>query len=66
MQTNVKLCSQGPDVIAELDDEIESLNANIEYIHENLADCQTSIMQMEEAKVSICILKKSSDKIALM
>lgn len=37
-------------MIAELDDEIESLKANIEYIHENLTDCQTSIMQMEEAK----------------
>ncbi|XP_054707969.1 kinesin-like protein KIF21A [Uloborus diversus] len=41
---------KGLAVIAELEDEIESLKANIDYVHENISDCQTGIMQMEEAK----------------
>ncbi|XP_072003220.1 kinesin-like protein KIF21A isoform X8 [Engystomops pustulosus] len=33
-----------------LNEEIESLSANIDYINDSIADCQASIMQMEEAK----------------
>ncbi|XP_015926246.1 kinesin-like protein KIF21A [Parasteatoda tepidariorum] len=40
-------------VIGELDDEIESLKANIEYIHENLSECQTAITGLEEAREQI-------------
>ncbi|GIX84272.1 kinesin-like protein KIF21A [Caerostris extrusa] len=40
-------------VIEEFDDEIESLKANIEYIHENLSECQSAITGLEEAKEQI-------------
>ncbi|XP_069833319.1 kinesin-like protein KIF21A isoform X5 [Dendropsophus ebraccatus] len=33
-----------------LNEEIESLSANIDYINDSISDCQASIMQMEEAK----------------
>ncbi|GFS39246.1 kinesin-like protein KIF21A [Trichonephila inaurata madagascariensis] len=42
-----------PKVIEEFDDEIESLKANIEYIHENLSECQSAITGLEEAKEQI-------------
>ncbi|CAL1278544.1 unnamed protein product [Larinioides sclopetarius] len=42
-----------PKVIEEFDDEIESLRANIEYIHENLSECQSAITGLEEAKEHI-------------
>lgn len=34
-----------------LNEEMESLTANIDYINDSIADCQANIMQMEEAKV---------------
>lgn len=37
--------------LASLNEELESLSANIDYINDSIADCQANIMQMEEAKV---------------
>lgn len=39
--------------LASLNEELESLGANIDYINDSIADCQANIMQMEEAKVSL-------------
>ncbi|XP_029018357.1 kinesin-like protein KIF21A isoform X2 [Betta splendens] len=36
--------------LASLNEELESLAANIDYINDSIADCQANIMQMEEAK----------------
>ncbi|KAM4747532.1 kinesin-like protein KIF21A isoform 3-T3 [Rhinophrynus dorsalis] len=36
--------------IHNINDEIESLSANIDYVNDSISDCQASIMQMEEAK----------------
>uniref|UniRef100_A0A3B4F9I6 Kinesin-like protein KIF21A n=1 Tax=Pundamilia nyererei TaxID=303518 RepID=A0A3B4F9I6_9CICH len=36
--------------LASLNEELESLSANIDYINDSIADCQANIMQMEEAK----------------
>ncbi|XP_046635054.1 kinesin-like protein KIF21A isoform X2 [Daphnia pulicaria] len=36
--------------IRELDDQLESLKANIEYVQENIAECQRNIVQIEETK----------------
>ncbi|XP_077565794.1 kinesin-like protein KIF21A [Stigmatopora nigra] len=33
-----------------LNEELESLSANIDYINDSIAECQANIMQMEEAK----------------
>ncbi len=35
--------------MADLEDQIESLKANINYLHENIQDCQQNILQMEQA-----------------
>nr|XP_056703203.1 kinesin-like protein KIF21A isoform X7 [Euleptes europaea] len=43
----------GPDGdknIHNLNEEMESLTANIDYINDSISDCQANIMQMEEAK----------------
>ncbi|XP_008109809.1 kinesin-like protein KIF21A isoform X5 [Anolis carolinensis] len=43
----------GPDAdknIHNINEEMESLTANIDYINDSISDCQASIMQMEEAK----------------
>ncbi|XP_060634384.2 kinesin-like protein KIF21A isoform X3 [Anolis sagrei] len=43
----------GPDAdknIQNINEEMESLTANIDYINDSISDCQASIMQMEEAK----------------
>lgn len=37
--------------LASMNEELESLSANIDYINDSIADCQANIMQMEEAKV---------------
>lgn len=37
--------------LVSLNEELESLSANIDYITDSIADCQANIMQMEEAKV---------------
>lgn len=49
-----KMASDGADAdrsLSSLNEELESLNANIDYINDSIADCQANIMQMEEAKV---------------
>lgn len=49
-----KMATEGADAdrsLASLNEELESLSANIDYINDSIADCQASIMQMEEAKV---------------
>lgn len=38
--------------LQEMNEEIEVLNANIDYINDSLSDCQATIMQIEETKVS--------------
>lgn len=54
-----KLLSKGPGeeederVVQEMNEEIEVLNANIDYINDSLSDCQATIVQIEETKVSI-------------
>uniref|UniRef100_A0AAY5E7H8 Kinesin motor domain-containing protein n=1 Tax=Electrophorus electricus TaxID=8005 RepID=A0AAY5E7H8_ELEEL len=50
-----KLLSEGPReeddrVVQELNEEIEVLNANIDYINDSLSDCQATIVQIEESK----------------
>ena len=42
--------------IRELDDQLESLKANIDYVQENIAECQRNIVQIEETKVTFCYL----------
>lgn len=37
-----------------INEEMESLTANIDYINDSISDCQANIMQMEEAKVCNC------------
>lgn len=34
-----------------LNEEVDALTANIDYINDSIADCQANIMQMEETKV---------------
>lgn len=49
-----KALAEGTDTdrtIQSLNEEMESLSANIDYINDSIADCQANIMQMEEAKV---------------
>lgn len=38
-------------VLQEMNEEIEVLNANIDYISDSLSDCQATIVQIEETKV---------------
>ncbi|KAK5609460.1 Kinesin-like protein kif21a, partial [Crenichthys baileyi] len=48
-----KLAADGADAdrsLVSLNEELESLGANIDYINDSIADCQANIMQMEEAK----------------
>ncbi|TNM91392.1 hypothetical protein fugu_019772 [Takifugu bimaculatus] len=48
-----KMAAEGADAdrsLASLNEELESLGANIDYINDSIADCQANIMQMEEAK----------------
>ncbi|XP_046388282.1 kinesin-like protein KIF21A isoform X3 [Ischnura elegans] len=37
-------------VLADLEEQIEGLRANIDYVQESIKECQTNIMQMEVAK----------------
>lgn len=41
----------------DLNDQVEALKANIDYIHENIQECQENIMSMEESKVIISLLQ---------
>lgn len=43
--------ADGDRSLASLNEELESLSANIDYINDSIAECQANIMQMEEAKV---------------
>lgn len=36
----------------DVEDEIEALKANIKYVEDNITECQQSILQLEESKVS--------------
>ncbi|KAM6986247.1 kinesin-like protein KIF21A [Aplochiton taeniatus] len=48
-----KVATEGADAdrtLGSLNEEMESLTANIDYINDSIADCQANIMQMEEAK----------------
>jgi kinesin family protein 4/21/27 len=47
---------QNLSVIRDLEDEIESMKANIEYVQESIAESQANIMQIEESKVCIGFL----------
>lgn len=38
-------------LLQEMNEEIEVLNANIDYISDSLSDCQATIVQIEETKV---------------
>ena len=45
-----------PSVIRDLEDQIESMKANIDYVQESIAESQQNIMQIEESKVCSSIL----------
>lgn len=49
-----KLQTENPEEqkgLQELNEEIEVLAANIDYINDSISDCQATIMQIEETKV---------------
>ncbi|XP_037701759.1 kinesin-like protein KIF21A isoform X9 [Choloepus didactylus] len=46
----VKENGEGDKNLANINEEMESLTANIDYINDSISDCQANIMQMEEAK----------------
>ena len=35
--------------MVDLDDQMESVRANINYLHDNILECQQNILQMEQA-----------------
>ncbi|KAG9342345.1 hypothetical protein JZ751_016847 [Albula glossodonta] len=48
-----RVTAEGPDAernLLSLNEEMESLSANIDYINDSIAECQANIMQMEETK----------------
>lgn len=49
-----RLTREGPEAekaVLPLNEEVDALTANIDYINDSIADCQANIMQMEETKV---------------
>lgn len=44
--------------VQNINEEMESVTANIDYINDSISDCQANIMQMEEAKVGQMLLQK--------
>nr|XP_020457048.1 kinesin-like protein KIF21A isoform X2 [Monopterus albus] len=51
-----KMAVEGADAdcsLAPLNEELESLSANIDYINDSIAECQANIMQIEEAKEEV-------------
>ncbi|XP_055436568.1 kinesin-like protein KIF21A isoform X4 [Bubalus kerabau] len=46
----VKENGEGDKNVININEEMESLTANIDYINDSISDCQANIMQMEEAK----------------
>ncbi|XP_034541490.1 kinesin-like protein KIF21A isoform X3 [Notolabrus celidotus] len=58
-----RVVKEGPEVekaMLPLNEEVEALGANIDYINDSIADCQANIMQMEEAKEEGDILDVSA------
>lgn len=47
---------QDRSVIRDLEDQIESSKANIDYIQESITESQANIMQIEESKVCVGLL----------
>uniref|UniRef100_A0A3Q1GRX3 Kinesin family member 21A n=1 Tax=Acanthochromis polyacanthus TaxID=80966 RepID=A0A3Q1GRX3_9TELE len=48
-----RLIKEGPETektVLPLNEEVDALTANIDYINDSIADCQANIMQMEETK----------------
>ncbi|XP_067349052.1 kinesin-like protein KIF21A isoform X3 [Channa argus] len=48
-----RLVGEGPEAekaVLPLNEEVDALTANIDYINDSIADCQANIMQMEETK----------------
>lgn len=43
--------------VQNINEEMESLTANIDYINDSISDCQANIMQMEEAKVGQILIE---------
>ncbi|KAJ8374174.1 hypothetical protein SKAU_G00047540 [Synaphobranchus kaupii] len=68
-----RVATEGPDADKNrlsLNEEMEALTANIDYVNDSIAECQANIMQMEEAKdeggvvdvamvISTCTLSES-------
>ncbi|XP_026949335.1 kinesin-like protein KIF21A isoform X5 [Sagmatias obliquidens] len=46
----VKENGEGDKNVVTINEEMESVTANIDYINDSISDCQANIMQMEEAK----------------
>ncbi|XP_032711248.1 kinesin-like protein KIF21A isoform X11 [Lontra canadensis] len=46
----IKESGEGDKNVVNINEEMESLSANIDYINDSISDCQANIMQMEEAK----------------
>ncbi|EHB08715.1 Kinesin-like protein KIF21A [Heterocephalus glaber] len=46
----IKESGDGDKNVVNINEEMESLTANIDYINDSISDCQANIMQMEEAK----------------
>ncbi|XP_069894854.1 kinesin-like protein KIF21A isoform X4 [Dipodomys merriami] len=46
----IKENGEGDKNVVNINEEVESLTANIDYINDSISDCQANIMQMEEAK----------------
>lgn len=49
-----RLLREGPEAekaVLPLNEEVDALTANIDYINDSISDCQANIMQMEETKV---------------
>nr|XP_021546067.1 kinesin-like protein KIF21A isoform X2 [Neomonachus schauinslandi] len=46
----VKESGEGDKNVVNINEEMESLTANIDYINDSISECQANIMQMEEAK----------------
>ncbi|XP_055795509.1 kinesin-like protein KIF21B isoform X4 [Salvelinus fontinalis] len=45
--------SEEEKVVFPLNEEVDTLMANIDYVNDSIADCQANIMQMEEAKEEV-------------
>ncbi|CAB4065516.1 KIF4_21_27 [Lepeophtheirus salmonis] len=58
MKFSIKLChdlrtiwnGEESTLVEDLDDQIENLRANLSYLHDNIVECQQTIVQMEQAE----------------